>query len=99
MTTNAHGADDGFEYDPTQQVYRTDVGEDESLSIATVTLVSEAVDRDPLEIPPLERTIDTDALEELFRATRGGERSCVEFTYAGCEVRVHGNRRVVVDPL
>lgn len=97
MDTNARRRGDTMG-DNAREVYRTSVDPDDSVSIATVDLVSKALDRDPLDMPPLQHQIDMDALESLFRVDGDPTRGYVEFNYVGCEVRIFANRRIVVKP-
>ncbi|SFG10417.1 hypothetical protein SAMN04488063_1431 [Halopelagius inordinatus] len=65
-----------------------------SVSFAVVEAVSAAVETPPLELPPLARAIDPDALNALFTDSRPGSQ--VEFRYAGCVVTVRSDRTVTV---
>lgn len=58
----------------------------EALALATGT--------DPLEIEPLYRSVDPDALDALFRT---GDAGWVRFTHHGHEVTVHADGHVAVD--
>lgn len=70
---------------------------DESVSQTVVGAVAEATDVDPLALdPPLYEVIDPDALDRLFDKARSEVQ--IEFTMAGCQVRVHGAGSVVVVP-
>lgn len=91
----------GIEHQPAEDVYRTQVDPDGSLALATVELVSTVVDRDAMDLPPIHNRVDTDALEALFRPTPGSPRRTrgfVEFSYVGCQVRIHADGEVVVRP-
>jgi hypothetical protein len=72
----------------------------ESLAEIVVWTVADAKDVDPMDIDePLYETIDPDALERLFEgASAGQSKQRIEFTLAGCDVTVYGDRRVVVQP-
>lgn len=62
-------------------------------SESVIKAVAEAEGCDPLDSPPLYEVLDPDALDALFR----GCGSCrVGFEYAGYEVVVRSNGRVVV---
>ena len=50
---------------------------------------------DFIELPPLSRTIDADALTKLLRSADGTDLT-VEFSYCGYDVTVHGDGRVDV---
>lgn len=67
---------------------------EKSVSLAVVEAVSAAVETPPLELPPLGRAIDPDALNLLFTNSRQGSQ--VEFRYAGCVVTVRADRMVTV---
>lgn len=68
---------------------------DEPISQTVVLAVGEARDVDPVELDEcLYDVMDPDALDRLFSHGRGK----VEFTFAGCQVLVHGGERVVVVP-
>jgi hypothetical protein len=86
---------DGTGHEIDDVVYSARVGPDDSPSEATVEVVSTALDRDPLELVPLQRRVDTDALDGLFR---GDDRGRVVFDYEGCSVTVHADGRVVAEP-
>jgi hypothetical protein len=72
----------------------------EPLAETVVWTVADARDVDPMDITePLYETIDPDALEQLFDGdTPGQSEHRIEFTLAGCDVTVYGDRRVVVRP-
>jgi len=62
---------------------------------AVIEAVAEATDSDPLDLPPLYESVDSDALNTLFK---GSETSVqVVFQYAGFEVVVQDGE-VVVEP-
>lgn len=67
-----------------------------AVSQRVVAAVADARDVDPLELPPLYDTIDSDALDQLF--ARGSEKGPgrVIFVMAGCEVMVHSDGEVDV---
>lgn len=101
MKTNTYDAEDRIAYDRTRDAYRTRVGPDESLSMGVFELVATALDRDPVDLPPLGERIDTDALDSLFPAQgngAAGTEGVVEFAYAGCRVAVFADRHVLVEP-
>lgn len=72
----------------------------ESVIQTVVTTISEAIGKEPIDIPPLYNTIDLDALARLFgwgsmdppRVSSGS----VNFHYEGCEVTVFADGQVVV---
>lgn len=63
-------------------------------SVRVVEAVADAIDADPLELPPLYETVDPDALDALFDA---GLEGCVQFPYDGHDVTIHGDGTLVVD--
>jgi hypothetical protein len=67
-----------------------------SPSTAVVETVAEATDRGPMALPQLYDTIDTDALDSLFRPD-GGPVS-VSLAFAGCDVTVRSDGEVAVRP-
>ncbi|WP_135534598.1 HalOD1 output domain-containing protein [Halostella pelagica] len=77
------------------------VAETESATEAVVIATAEATDADPLELDPLFDAVDPDALNRLFESSDDGSdrpSGRIEFTYAGCDVSVYADRRVVVSP-
>jgi hypothetical protein len=72
--------------------------EEQSTSQRVITEVAEETGKEPTEVGPLYHVIDPDALDRLFSATRGSGRNqgYVEFTFAGCDVVVHGDGEVEV---
>ena len=80
------------------QSVRGETFEEPSTSQRVITAVAETTGNDPTEVGPLYHVVDPDALDRLFGATptnaRAGGR--VEFTFAGCDVVVHGNGAVEV---
>lgn len=62
---------------------------------AVIEAVAEATESDPLDLPPLYESVDSDALNTLFN---GSETSVqVVFQYAGFEVVIQ-DREVEVEP-
>lgn len=72
---------------------RFDWTDAESPNFAVVAAVADAKAADPLDITPLQRTTDTDALDSLFRSEVGGPTpsGAIRFEYAGYRV-VLGSR-------
>jgi len=60
-----------------------------------ITRVAAIRDVEPTALPPLQETIDVDALERLLDDRFSG--TCT-FTYADCEIRVGGHDRIHVSP-
>jgi len=74
---------------------------DEPPSLVVISAVADATDNDPTEIEPLYSTIDPDALDSLFQTSPAGPRRTggrVSFSLEGCDIVVHGDRKVVVNP-
>ncbi|MCU4744792.1 HalOD1 output domain-containing protein [Natronoglomus mannanivorans] len=67
---------------------------EETPVFAVVSAVAEASGADPLELPPLGRAIDPDALNELFTGRSESTVAEVTFQYAGYDVTVRGNGEV-----
>jgi hypothetical protein len=72
---------DTDEYDHVRRV-----GGNERVSEAVLQAVSAVTGRPPLELPPLQRSVDVDALNRLFAAPTTVDS--LRFTYAGHEVLV-----------
>jgi endonuclease YncB( thermonuclease family) len=73
----------------------------ESVTVAVVTAVAAAEQVDPLELQPLERVVDTDALDSLWKAGSAADRErrgCLTFTYEGYEVSIVDGETVTVRP-
>ena len=72
----------------------------ESASLAVVTVVATVLDRDPLDLPPLESAIETDALDRLV-ACSTGVQGCdsISFQYEGIEVTLTSGGRIEADPM
>jgi len=72
---------------------RTEVREHERVSEAVVRLVSVVDGTDPLDLPPLGRRLDTDAIDAVFESVPGSPRSTIRtltFGYHGYTVTVDG---------
>lgn len=70
-------------------------GKSTSLSVVEEVAAHKGVD--PIELrPPLQKAIDTDALDALFRSTTDDAAVDIEFTYCDCRVRVDGEGAVSV---
>ncbi|ADB62644.1 hypothetical protein Htur_3782 (plasmid) [Haloterrigena turkmenica DSM 5511] len=57
-------------------------------TVAVVSTVAAAEECDPLELPPLYETIDTNALNRLVSPTANGGADRIMFRYCGYEVLV-----------
>lgn len=69
-------------------------GEDGAVTL--VNCVAEVRGIDPIDLDPIQHTIDTDALDSLLA---GNFRGSCTFTYAGCEVEVSGDGTIRVREL
>ena len=76
------------------------VHSDENVCLAVVETVSELTATEPLELAPLGKVVDTDAIETLFGAsdTSRGIRhdAYLSFRYEGCDVTVDSDGTVSV---
>jgi len=77
-------------------VYRTELTIDSHTAVSTsiVEAVATAADREPVELPPFQRSVDVDALNELFSSTapeRTDTGICFSFEYAGYGVTIFGD--------
>ncbi len=69
---------------------------DTSMTIAVVEAVSSFENCDPTALPPLHDTVDTDALDALFRS--GDDRICnVSFAVSDSHVTIENGERIVVE--
>ena len=67
-------------------------------SVAVVETVSDATGIDPIELPTLNDSIDTDALDALCSGdSRDTREITVSFLYADCEVTVLADGTVLVE--
>lgn len=70
----------GYDFGPGPEVTASEV---------VVSAVSDETGRSPFEMTPLGETIDTDALDALFRSASGNETDLlVTFQYADCLVTI-----------
>jgi hypothetical protein len=72
----------------------------ESASLAVVAVVSTALDRDPLDLTPIQSVIDTESLDELATETFTGHGTVdsISFCYEGVKVTVFGDGSIEADP-
>jgi hypothetical protein len=80
----------------------SEIGVDEPVPSAVVRSVSAVVGQDPLSLHPLERVLDTDALDALFDHRSNGDPRTggrLSFVYAECRVTVYNGEYLTVDPL
>lgn len=67
--------------------------------MAVIAVVARALNLDPLEMDPLHHSVDTDALDAVFRVRDAlGEAVHVSFTYQECDVTVSSEEVVAVPP-
>ena len=71
-----------------------DDGEGERFDVRLVRAIARTLDRDPLDLPPLAREVDLEALSALA----GNGRTAVSFEYEGCEVEIGPAGDVSVAP-
>jgi hypothetical protein len=64
-------------------------------STAVVNGVAALTDRRPIELPPLQRTVDADALDRLL-TTKTAQTVRVSFDFDGCRVTVEGDGSVEI---
>lgn len=90
------------ESDSDEGVYRTQYDSTrDSTSLAVVAIIATANNWDPIDLTPLELSINTDALDMLFkRPTTIGE-GCTKMTfcYEGFEVTVFGDGVIEADQI
>lgn len=72
----------------------------DSTSLAVVAVVSTALDKDPLDLTPLQSVIETDSLDELAVESLGGGGSfkSISFDYEGFGVTVFGEGVIEARP-
>lgn len=75
-------------------------GDSNSISETVVRAVGEALGKKPIDVEPLNGTVDPDALNALFDARMNGETRSGDggafFQLDGCDVTVYSDGRVVV---
>lgn len=77
-----------------------DVQNDASVATSVVVSVAAIVGVEPTALPPLQRSIDTDALEDVFASGREGAGDVtVRFSYAGCRVTVESDGSIRISEL
>lgn len=90
------------EFDAEREVYRAGYdGRYDSASMAVVSIVSNALDRDPTDLPPIHSTVDTGSLDVILSGTgtRPQGVGTVSFQYEGFEVTVYSEGFVEADPI
>lgn len=76
--------------------------EEEPVSQTIVSIISEKATCDPVELDPLYKYIDPDALDSLFRSSRYGtdrDDIILKFTYMTYRITVTGNNVHVSEEL
>lgn len=69
---------------------------DETIVVTVVSLVANALGTEPSNLPPIQDSINSDALNALYSGTEYSEYPRVKFTYAGFLVTIDCTRRVIV---
>lgn len=102
MTANVASSElESLEFDRESGAYRARYDQNATAaSMAVIAAVSNVLDTDPLELDPLHDTIDTGALDDLFRC-RGppNEPVDVSFTVEEHEITVFSDGEVTLSPL
>ena len=96
MTDADHDSADG---DGTTDVHRRDWTDVDLPSEAVVELAAEATDTDPLDLPVLHESVDTDALDALFGDEGPPEGVTVTFGYGPVEVTIESGSHIEVRPV
>ena len=68
----------------------------DSIVLAIVTTIAEQEGLDPLELEPLQHTLNVEALEKLFDGTPSHDLR-IQFQYYGYEVTVTGDGQVTTE--
>jgi hypothetical protein len=74
-------------------------GDDRHLATSVAYAVAEAKGVDPRSLPPLEDVVDADALDAFLHRHDDLEdpsEASIEFTFAGCTVRIHADDGVCI---
>lgn len=90
------------EFDPERDLFFASYDSDsDPASLSVVAVVAAANECNPLDLPPLHGTIETDALDAVFAesATGGTEHGSPSFAYDRFEVTVFGDGLIEADPL
>lgn len=67
----------------------------DELSVAVVEAVAAATDRTTTDLPPLQRTVDPDALDRLLSQGQSSSVT-VSFSYAGADVWIISNGTIEI---
>lgn len=101
MVTTQAGVDlELFEYDRVLEIYRSRYDESTTpTSMAVVATLSKATGICPMELEPLGETIDTDALDDIFRDNdRTSRKASVSFITQEHTITVYDSGEITVDP-
>lgn len=71
-----------------------DPDEETDVTTSVVASVAAVAGVEPMALPPLQRSLDTDALEAIVGSGRDPAGVTVRFTYAGYHVTVEGDGSV-----
>lgn len=71
---------------------------DEEVVSVIVTTIAEATNVAVDEMPPLQETLDGDALNTIFTFKTDDEPAVILFEYADCTVRYYSDQIIVVTP-
>ncbi|TYL40305.1 hypothetical protein CV102_01625 [Natronococcus pandeyae] len=91
-------------YDDHRGTYHTWVenADYDPVSTTLVLAMSAVLDVEPDRIESLSTRVDPDALDAIFAARHSGsprtEAGSVSFPFARCDVTVHANGEIVIDP-
>lgn len=90
---------DEITYHEDDKVYRLEYDQSvDTPSVAVVAAVATMTHTDPLDLDPLFREIDTDALDDLFTTTDHRPWGRVIFQFNGFEIMVSSRGVVEVNP-
>lgn len=102
-TNGVDESDGADESDATDQPASADAGsttvrhdwtQSDQPSVTIIEAVAAATDRTPTDLPPLQDTLDTDALDTLLNGQSSS--ATVSFRYADIAVSVHGNGSIAI---
>jgi len=91
-------------YDDVRGTYHAwcDATDYEPVSTALLMAVSEVVDVEPVDLEPLSKRVDPDALNALvvhwYGSRSSGRDSSITFPFAECDVTVHADGEIEIDP-
>ena len=71
-------------------------GDEGSLSETVVAAVADDADEDRESLPPIDRSVNPDALDELFDTSGSGIGGCVTFSYYGYTIVVQSTGRILI---